>query len=508
MLLIGFEKGKQVFALSLKIEIVSQEKSRWTEGIIALIDQDGSLLGGDTLIDGLDELVSAREQFKKAPAVEISACVDGGKKSRFALFLSSKQIKYYSDSDKLRIMAGKAIRTAGKLKCDRVLMPLENASIDQIETIIQGAQIAAYSFNKYKSTITDPKACALTLAVDKSLLKEVQSLVRNQETIDGGVTLARNLVNEIPSELYPERLASLAKQATTEAGLKVTIYDAKRLAKENFNGVLTVGRGSKHPPTLMVFKHTPAKKTKIHLCLVGKAVTFDTGGHSLKPAKAMWEMKGDMAGGAAVIGAIQAIGRLKPNIEVTGIVPSALNAIGPDAMLPGDIIRSRSGKTVHVDNTDAEGRLILMDALNLAQELGATHIIDVATLTGSIVRALGEAMSGLFSNDDEWANAIIGSGADVGEGFWRMPLIQEYREQLDHPLADLDNVGKGVNAGSITAALFLQEFVPENVKWAHLDIAACGLITKSYKHFGPGGTGFGVRTMVELAIRLADKNRA
>jgi leucyl aminopeptidase len=289
----------------------------------------------------------------------------------------------------------------------------------------------------------------------------------------------------------------------SDAGVKVTVYDEKRLAKELFNGVVTVGRGSNRPPRLVLMEYTPQRKSKIHLCLVGKAVTFDTGGHSLKPGKNMWEMKGDMAGGAAVIGAMQAIGWLRPDIAVTGIVPSALNAIGPEAMLPGDIIRSRSGKTVHVDNTDAEGRLLLMDALDFAQSRGATHIVDVATLTGSIVRALGEAMSGLFSNDDGLAEAISQCGTAVGEDYWRMPLIEEYREQLDHPVADMDNVGKGLNAGAIVAALFLKEFVSDSVKWAHLDIAASGLFTKNYKAWGPGGSGFGVQTLVALATRLS-----
>ncbi len=488
--------------MSLKIQAVSREKINWAEGLLVIIDRNGSWLGGEQVAAQATELEATVRQFKEAPAVELTGFT-AGKKPRAALFLSNRQVKYYSDSDKMRTMASRALRTARKLKLDKLILPLESASLEEVEALLHGLHAAAYSYKKYKSKVDDQKDIAVTIGVEKSQLKSVQSLLNEQEVLNSGVSLARDLVNEIPAELYPERLAEAARIMASDTGLKVTIYDEKRLAKERFNGVLTVGRGSNHPPRLMIMKHTPARKSKIHLALVGKAVTFDTGGHSLKQPKGMWEMKGDMAGGAAVIGAMQVIGNLRPDIEITGIVASALNAIGPEAMLPGDIIRSRSGKTVHVDNTDAEGRLLLMDCLDYAQEIGATHIVDLATLTGAIVRALGEAYAGLFCNDDNFAEQVRSAGSAVGEGYWRMPLVPEYREQLDHPLADIDNVGKSVNAGAITAALFLQEFVEDSVKWAHLDIAAVGLITKNYKHLAAGGTGFGVRTLVELSKSLS-----
>ncbi len=492
--------------MPLTFKIVASGKPAWNDGLLVLIQQEDRLLGGEGIVEGTPELAAARDQFLSNPSQEVAAFIPNGKKVKSAVMFSTSQVKYQTPANSFRILASRAAGFAKKHKTDNVTFALDQAEPEVIEQILQGLTTGAYSYTKYKSGDSEKNKLAVSVVVDAGQVKAAQGIVKREEMIAGGVDLARDLVNEIPTELYPETLAKQAKAEISKAGLQVTVFDEKRLAKENFNGVLTVGRGSKRPPRLMVMSYKPAKaKSDIHLALVGKAVTFDTGGHSLKPAKSMWEMKGDMAGGAAVIGAMKVIGQLKPGIRVTGVVPSAQNAIGPDAVLPGDIIRSRSGKTVHVDNTDAEGRLILMDALHYAQEIGATHIIDVATLTGSIVRALGDALSGLFANDDELAQVILESGEATGEEYWRMPLVKQYRASLDHPVADLDNVGKSPNAGSITAALFLQEFVSDDVKWAHLDIAACGLYTAAQRCFAPGATGFAVRTLAEVAARLTDK---
>jgi leucyl aminopeptidase len=491
--------------LSLKIQVLAAGKPAWQGGTLVLIRRGKEYFGGENLLADLPEIAPVRKQFESNPAGELSAFVSGGKSARSVLLLSTAQVKYQPAAETLRILGSRAVGFARKAKATSVTFALENATAEEISQVLQGAQTSSYSYTKYKSVDNDKGPISVSIIAGAGNVKAVQALVKREEILSASVDLARDFVNEIPAELYPENLAEQARGAAKAAGLDVTIYDEKRLAKERFNGVLTVGKGSNRPPRLTVISYKPASKSGsgVHLALVGKAVTFDTGGHSLKPAKSMWEMKGDMAGGAAVIGAMTVIGRLKPGIRVTGIVPSALNAIGPNAVLPGDIIRSRSGKTVHVDNTDAEGRLLLMDGLHLAQEIGATHIIDVATLTGSIVRALGEAMSGLFSNDDDLAQIIAEAGTAVGEEYWRMPLVQQYRPMLDHPVADIDNVGKSVNAGAIVAALFLQEFVSDDVKWAHLDIAGCGLYTSAQRCYAPGATGFAVRTLTEVASRLA-----
>lgn len=495
--------------VSLKIQVTAQGKPAWAEGVLVLIQREGKFLGGEDLLSKGDALSPLVKQFNTDPYNELSGYVASGNKTKPLLLLSTAQVKFQSDADKLRTLGSRAVTFARKSKATKLTVALDAATSDDIANVLQGISTAAYSFTKYKSGDTKQKPLSVNIIVDAKQVKAAKTIANHEDTVRIGVVLARDLVNEIPAELYPKKMAEQARDAAKAAGLDVTIYDEKRLTKERFNGVMTVGKGSNHAPRLTVMSYKPTGKSKsdIHLCLVGKAVTFDTGGHSLKSAKSMWEMKGDMAGGAAVVGAMAAIGRLKPGIRVTGIVPSAINAIGPNAVLPGDIIRSRSGKTVHVDNTDAEGRLLLMDGLHLAHELGATHIIDVATLTGSIVRALGDAMSGLFATDDDLARTIIEAGTTVGEQFWRMPLVEQYRPMLDHPVADIDNMGKNANAGAIMAALFLKEFVSDDVKWAHLDIAACGLYTSAQRCYAPGATGFAVRTLAEVASRLGDDTK-
>jgi leucyl aminopeptidase len=252
---------------------------------------------------------------------------------------------------------------------------------------------------------------------------------------------------------------------------------------------------------MIILRYEPRQKSRHHVALVGKGITFDTGGISLKPPEGMFTMKGDMAGGAAVIYAMAAIGQLKPSVRVTGIVPAAENFPGQWAQRPGDIFIAKNGKSVMVDNTDAEGRLVLTDGLARAGEEGATHIVDIATLTGSVVRALGEAVAGVMGNDGQMVQAVIRSGKNHGEMYWELPLIEEYKETLKTPYADLNNVG-GKFAGTITAALFLREFVPEKASWAHLDIAGPFLLEKSWKYYGEGATGFGLKTMVELCRRF------
>lgn len=485
------------------MQVAAIDKLQWNDGLLAIFGDKSGSHGASRLLKTYPALDASLAHSLANPATELTSVVESGKSTKAACFLSLKQVKYYNNADSLRVLGSRIVRTAKKLKLSKIAIPFEGASTDDLRFLVQGLSTAAYEYCKYKSKPDKSAAITINIGVASTDLKAAQAVLREEKLYTASITFARDVVNEIPAEMYPEKLAAAIKKAAAGTSLKLTVYDKKRLQRENFNGVLTVGKGSIHAPVLMVLKHSPAKKSRVHLCLVGKAVTFDTGGHSLKQPKGMWEMKGDMAGGAAVLGAMQVIAQLNPAIEVTGIVPSVVNAIGPEAVLPGDIIRSRSGKTVHVDNTDAEGRLILMDALDLAREIGATHIVDVATLTGSIVRALGESVAGLFANDDDWATHIKQVGDQQGEGFWHMPLIPEYREGLDHPVADIDNVGKSINAGAITAALFLQEFVPEQAKWAHLDIAGVGLYTRQLKHFSPGATGFGVRTLAALATNLA-----
>ena len=317
------------------------------------------------------------------------------------------------------------------------------------------------------------------------------------------VTLAKNLINTCAADLYPAEFVERAKTIVKYTpGLSIKIRDMKQLEKEGFMGHVTVGKGSTRPPFMVTLDYKPAKYTsKDHLVIVGKGLTFDTGGLCLKPAKSMPEMISDMSGAATALAAIQAIATLKLPIRVSAVCCLAENAIGNQSVLPGDIFKAKNGKTVMVDNTDAEGRLVLSDGLAEAGEIGATHIVDLATLTGAMVRALGYAVAGFFSNNDDLALKVINCGEACCEKFWSMPLEEEYADALKDKFADLKNTGS--DAGAISAALFLQEFVPEDTAWAHLDIAGTAFVDKKWKYTEYGATGFGVQTLIELAREMS-----
>ena len=315
-------------------------------------------------------------------------------------------------------------------------------------------------------------------------------------------------------DLYPAAFVEDAKTiAKYTPGLSIKVRNMKQLEKEGFMGHVTVGKGSSHEPHMITLSYDGTKFTagksagkkgrtsRDHLVIVGKGLTFDTGGLCLKPAKSMPEMISDMSGAATALAAIQAIATLKLPIRVSAVCCLAENAIGNKSVLPGDIFKAKNGKTVMVDNTDAEGRLVLSDGLAEAGLIGATHIVDLATLTGAMVRALGYAVTGFFSNDDDLALKVINCGEACCEKFWSMPLEEEYADALKDKFADLKNTGS--DAGAISAALFLQEFVPENTAWTHWDIAGTAFVTKKWKYTEYGATGFGVQTLIELAREMS-----
>jgi leucyl aminopeptidase len=315
--------------------------------------------------------------------------------------------------------------------------------------------------------------------------------------------LARELANEPGNTLTPTEFARRAGALASDAGIKVEILDEKQIEKLGMGLLLGVARGSIEPPRVIVFRHEPpgAPETPV-LGLVGKGITFDTGGISIKPAEKMEQMKDDMAGGAAVACAMRAIALLKAPIRVIGVVPTTENMPGGRAIKPGDILRSAAGKTVEVINTDAEGRLILGDGLWYAQQLGATHLVDVATLTGAIVVALGKITSGLFGTPDAWVERVRTVADRAGDRAWPMPLFEEYRDQIKSDIADLMNTG-GRAAGSITAALFLRDFV-DGVPWVHIDIAGTAWADEARPYLPKGPSGVAVRTLAELAFAMGD----
>ena len=310
---------------------------------------------------------------------------------------------------------------------------------------------------------------------------------------------ARELENEPANRLTPLVLAQRAEEMAAEFGLDCEIINEAGMREMGMGSLLGVAQGSDNPPAFIVLRYSPAKTSSLdHLALIGKGVTFDTGGVSIKPADGMEKMKYDMGGGAAVLGAMRAIAQLKPSVRITAFIPTVENMVSGRAQRPGDIVTSLAGKTVEVLNTDAEGRLILIDAMTYAIRLGCTHLVDAATLTGAIVVALGHVHIGAFTNNEEFLARVMAAGKSGGESMWHMPLDDEYKDYLKSAFADLPNIG-GRWGGAITAAKFLQDFV-EDKPWVHLDIAGTAWLDDPKPHLAKGPSGVPVRTFVNLAM--------
>lgn len=333
-------------------------------------------------------------------------------------------------------------------------------------------------------------------------LSALERGVERGKILAKATNFARHLTNEPSSEVTPSELAAQATAMAERFGLDVEVLDEQQMRDQGMGAILGVARGSDEPAKLIVIRYTPEGDHRAGelLAVVGKGITFDTGGISLKPAENMEKMKYDMAGGAAVLGAMRALGQLRPRIPVIGIVPATENMPSGRAQKPGDVLRSLSGKTIEVINTDAEGRLILADAITYAQQLGATRLVDLATLTGAVTVALGSVYAAILGNDEQWVAEVIAAGKEAGERYWPLPLDEAYREQLKSDIADIKNIG-GRKAGAITAAQFIQEFVGE-IPWAHLDIAGTAWLDEKKPYIASGPTGIGVRTLVYLAERL------
>jgi leucyl aminopeptidase len=365
----------------------------------------------------------------------------------------------------------------------------EDLSEETAEATVEGWHLGSYRLKSYKTNPHSPR------------LQRVMVIGRDQDRLIDRATAratasvtARDLVNEPASALWPEVLAERAQEVADVTGLEHKVLDEKELAERGFGGLLAVAQGSIKPPRLIELRFSPANATG-KVVLVGKGVTFDSGGLSLKDAKSMETMKTDMGGGAAVIGAMSALPKLDVNVEVVALIPATENMPGGSALKPGDVITHYGGATTEVLNTDAEGRLILADALAYASEMEPEAIVDIATLTGAMKVALGTKMGGLFANDEALGEEIERASKSAGERLWRMPLFDDYRSDLDSDIADMKNMGQRWGGG-IYAALFLREFVGRNISWGHLDIAGPGRSEIEYDEVSKGGTGFGARTLV------------
>jgi leucyl aminopeptidase len=364
----------------------------------------------------------------------------------------------------------------------------EGSTSDGAEAVVEGTVLGTYQFNDYKS---DPRPHKLGRLV---VFGGSEDEIERARARAHAATLARDLTNEPASSLFPSELADRARSVADAADLEIEILEEDDLAAQGFGGILGVARGSDRPPRLIRLRYLPPDPTA-KLALVGKGVTFDSGGLSLKDAKSMETMKTDMAGGAAVIGAMSALSTLRPPVEVVAFVPATENMPGGRALKPGDVITHYGGKTSEVLNTDAEGRLILADALAKASEESPAAIVDTATLTGAVMVALGKKVAGLFSNDEGLAGEVQAAAERSGERFWRMPLFDDYRRSLDSDIADIKNTGDRWG-GAIFGALYLRDFVRAGIPWAHLDIAGPGRAESDQDEVVKGGSGFAARTLV------------
>jgi leucyl aminopeptidase len=407
-------------------------------------------------------------------------------------------------TDRLRRVATAAALAARQRRVPRMafLHRGEINPVAAVQAIAEGLLLAAFSADRYKNQEPvgpPPEQMTVVVAPGAGDAAVLQGAVDRGRILGESSNMARDLCNEPSNVLTPTEFASRAAAVAKDVGLPVEVLDERGIAKLGMGLLLGVARGSVEPPRLIVLKYEPPQAPASPvLGLVGKGITFDTGGISIKPADGMERMKDDMAGGAAVICAMRAIALLKPPVRVLGIVPATENMPDGKAIKPGDVLTGAGGKTVEVLNTDAEGRLILGDGLWYAQKLGATHLVDVATLTGACVVALGKVASGLFGQPDAWTDLVRRTGQAAGDRCWPMPLYDEYADQLRSEIADMVNTG-GRPAGACTAAMFLKEF-SGGLPWAHLDIAGTAWADDAKPWQPKGPTGVAVRTLAELAF--------
>jgi leucyl aminopeptidase len=444
----------------------------------------------------------ASSEFRAKPfELFVTTSAAGWKARRLAIVGAGARKSCTADTmRRLAITGGLTARQRRLTRVAIVFRPVSNVSSETAaQAMAEGSIVANFDGASYK-TSEPPRVWleSVELRIDGASSTVNAALERGR--ITGECTnLAREMANEPGNSLTPRAFADRAADLAREAGLKVDVLDEQRITDLKMGLLLGVARGSQEPPRLLVMRHEPANAADgVVLGLVGKGVTFDTGGISIKPAENMDKMKDDMSGGAAVIGAMTAIARLGVPVRCIGVVPMTENMPGGRAIKPGDILTSAEGKTVEVMNTDAEGRLILGDALWYARQLGVTHLVDLATLTGACVVALGKTTTGLFGTPAEWVEQIRRASERAGDRSWPMPVFDDYMEQLKSEIADMTNTG-GRAAGAITGALFVKEFAGK-LPWVHMDIAGTAWAEDAKPYQPKGATGVGVRTLVELAL--------
>ncbi len=408
--------------------------------------------------------------------------------------------------DKIRRASAETLRYLRRKNINRVAFTTLGASTagikqeDTVQAITEGALLGLYTFRRYLTKQENGSGEIKELRIVGKDKAAMQEAVTKGRVFAEAVNWARDIVNEPANFMTPTHMAEAARKLAETYSLDIEVFDKDKIIELGMGGLLGVSQGSQQPPKFIVLSYKGSDSDGIDVALVGKGITFDSGGISIKPSESMADMKGDMAGGASVLAVLIALSILKPRINVTALVPATENLPSGTALKPGDIITAMNGKTIEVLNTDAEGRLILADALSYARKLGAGTIIDVATLTGACQVALGNICTGVFTNNESLASKLIAAGKEVGEPAWELPMFEEYRDQLKSDIADIKNVG-GRYGGAITAAKFLAEFV-NDTPWVHLDIAGTSDTDKESGYQVKGATGVPVRTLVNLILSM------
>jgi leucyl aminopeptidase len=462
------------------------------------------LAAGDTAVQSVAaDLLTSGEMTGKPFEINLLHKPAGLKTKRLLLIGGGAAKKF--TSYELRRIAGAAVRTLKSrgIRSFAFITPPSVPAEAAVRAIVEGAFVGNFDPDYYRSDRKDQKIDALTILASGNTDRAALEKAANEAQIVGeSQNFARDLVNEPSNRMTPTILAERAQKMCQEVGLKCEIYGADKIKEMKMGAFWSVAQGSDEPPALIVMKYEPSgAPEKPVLGLVGKGITFDTGGISIKPADGMEKMKYDMAGGATMIGAMRAIALLKPKVKVIGIVCATENMPSGKAQKPGDVQIAMSGKSIEIINTDAEGRLVLADGLFYARQLGCTHLVDAATLTGAVVVALGYANAGIFANDDAMYERFHKANDEAGEKMWRLPLDDEYKENIKSGIADMVNSG-GRWGGAINAAMFLKEFA-EDTPWIHLDIAGTAWMEDQKPWIAKGPSGIALRSLVEFVKSFA-----
>ncbi len=419
------------------------------------------------------------------------------------------------DLDKARRLGAKAVKTLESLKIDRFLIDIESLAVgkekeeDLAQAITEGIILGSYKFDKYLSNKSDFKLKEVLIRVKRKVKSDTEEKIRLGKILAEAQNFTRDLVNEPGNVITPVKLAEIAEELAKEYGFEIKIYDEEEIEKMGMNAYLSVAKGSANPPRFIHITYKPKNPIK-KIALIGKGLTFDSGGLNIKTGDFMRWMKLDKSGACAVLGVFKALGELgdlRPNIELHGIIAAAENMPDGKSYRPDDIIIAKNGVSIEVGNTDAEGRLTLADALSYASDLKPDAIIDMATLTGACIIALGEYTAGVMGNNQRFINEILTVSQKTGEWMWQLPFNDMLREHIKAPSADVYNIGKSKYGGAITAGLFLEKFVDKNIPWVHIDIAGPAHTTTGWYYHPKGGTGFPVRTITTFLMEKAKNGK-